>query len=258
MRTLPNALIVVLVPVAVFFAVRRIGLTGGGGIVIIFIACAATCVWAAKQDGRAAEIKVQKGAASFGFLPADRDDVALSIYPLRGTGWVEGAAWGELRGLQTWIFDYCIPDRGAPKGNVRQTVVAFEAEDANLPTFQIRPLDWSTSIFDHPNWKSFDGDWENSDDTVCFPDALQFHKCFEMNSVGEEGVRRLFNAKLLDTVAALNDCNYWVKGDTTNVLFFTPNKMLPPEEYEAFARKGADIAYALFSSEKRVKAAAAK
>lgn len=257
MRTLPNALIVVLVPVAEFVVIRHFGINGAIGFFLIFVTMAFLMVWAVKQDSRASELKVQNGVASFGFLPADRDDVALSIYPLRGNGGVEGAAWGQLRGLQTWIFDYCIYNPGAPNNSINQTVVAFEVEDADLPTFQIRPLNRSTSIYDR-DWRSFDGNWENSEDTICFPDAAQFHKCFELNAVGEEGVRRHFNAKLLDTIAALNDCNYWVKGDNTNVLFFTPNKILPPEEYEAFARKSADIAYAIFSADKLVKAAAAK
>jgi hypothetical protein len=62
----------------------------------------------------------------------------------------------------------------------------------------------------------------------------------------------------LDTVGTLNDCNWWVKGYFTTVLFFTTNRILRPDEYEALARQGADIAYALFSSERRVKATAAK
>jgi len=256
MRTLQNAIIVVAIPVAEFVAIRRIGLTGASGVFLIFVTMAFLLVWAAKQDSRASQLRLQKGAASFGFLPADRDDVALSIYPLCGNGFVEGAAWGGLRGLTTWIFDYAVSSPGVKP--IRQTVVAFQVDDANLPKFQIRPLDPSTSIFDYPRWKNFDGDWEKSDNTICFPDALQFHRRFEMMSIGEEGVRRLFNAKLLDTIAALNDCNCVVKGDSTTLLFFTPDRILPPAEYEAFARKGADIAYTIFSAEKRVMAAAAK
>src|SRR5580658_591902 len=261
MRTLLNAIIVIVIPVAEFVAIRRIGLSGASGVFLIFVTMVVLLVWAGKQDGRAIQLRFQNGAASFGFLPVDRDDVALSIYPLRGDGWVVAAARGELRGLEAWIFDYCIPDRGGAVGtqrNVCQTVIGFRVDDANLPTFQIRPLDWSTSIFDYPRWKNFDGNWESSDDTICFPDALQFHRRFEMMSIGEEGVRRLFNAKLLDTIAVLDDSNCVVKGDYTTVLFFTPDKILPPAEYEAFARKGADIAYAIFSAEKRVMAAAAK
>jgi hypothetical protein len=259
MRTLLNAIIVVLIPAAEFVAIRRLGLTGGSGVFLIFVTMAVLLVWAAKQDGRANELKLQKGAASFGFLPTGRDDVPLSIEPLRGNGWVAAAACGELRGLQAWIFDYCILDRGVQsQKNVCQTVVAFRVDDANLPKFQIRPLDGSTSIFDYPRWKNFEGSWENSDNTICFPDALQFHRRFEMMCIGEEDVRRFFNAKLLDTIAALNDCNCVVKGNYTTVLFFAPDKILRPAEYEAFARKGADVAFAIFSTKKRVMAAASK
>jgi hypothetical protein len=261
MRTLLNAIIVVLIPVAEFVAIRRLGLTGAGGVFLMVVTVAGLLVWAGKEDSRANQLRLQNGAAAFGFLPAGRDDVPLSIEPLRGNGWVVAAASGELRGLQAWIFDYCIPDRGGStdtQRNVNQTVVAFRVDDANLPKFQIRPLDSSTSIFDYPRWKNFDGGWESSNDTICFPDALQFHRRFEMMSIGEEGVRRLFNAKLLDTIAALNDCNCVVKGYYATVLFFTPDKILRPAEYEAFARKGADVAYAIFSAEKRVMAAAAK
>jgi hypothetical protein len=259
MRTLRNAIIVVLIPVAELVAIHRIGLTEESGVFLIVVTMAFLFVWAAKQDSRASQLRLQNGAAKFGFLPAGRDDVPLSIEPLRGGGWVEAAACGELRGLQAWIFDYCLQDRGGnAQRNVNQTVVAFRVDDANLPKFQIRPLDSSTSIFDYPRWKNFDGNWENNNDTICFPDAQQFHRRFEMMSIGEEGVRRLFNAKLLDTIAILNDSNCVVKGDYTTVLFFTPDKILPPAEYSAFARKGADIAYAIFSAEKRVMAAAAK
>lgn len=260
MRTLLNAIIVVLIPVAEFVAIRRIGLTGAGGVFLMVVTTAVLLVWAVKEDVRASELRLQKGAASFGFLPAGRDDVPLSIYPLRGDGLVEAVACGELRGLQAWIFDYCIQDRGPQDAqkNVNQTVVAFRVDDANLPKFQIRPLDSSTSIFDCPRWRNFDGDWENSNNTICFPDALNFHRRFELMSSAEEDVRRYFNAKLLDTIAAMNDCNCVVKGYYTTALFFTPDKILSPAEYEAFARKGADVAYFLFSSEQRVKAAAAK
>jgi hypothetical protein len=247
MRNLLNSTLVVLIPVAVFFAVRRIGLTGGGGLLIIFVTCAVMCVWAAKQEARAGRLKLQNGAASFGFLPADRDEVDLCIYPLRGDGWVEGAASGELRGLKTWIFDYFIPDRG--RSGVEQTVVAFDVEDANLPIFQIRPLGLGTRIGDG---------YGDNGETICFPDASQFQGRFELISSAEEGVRRHFSAKLLDTVAALNDCNCVVQGFHSSVLFFMPNKTLRPAQYEAFARKGADVAYALFSSEKSTMAAAAK
>jgi hypothetical protein len=142
--------------------------------------------------------------------------------------------------------------------SVAQTVVAFRVDDATLPKFQIRPLDSSTSIFDYPRWRNFDGNWENSDDTICFPDALNFHRRFELTSSAEQDVRQYFNAKLLDTIAVLNDCNCVVKGYYATVLFFTPDKILRPAEYEAFARKGADVAYAIFSAEKRVMTAAAK
>jgi hypothetical protein len=137
-------------------------------------------------------------------------------------------------------------------------VVAFRVDDANLPKFQIRPLYSSTSIFDYPRWRHFDGGWENSDDTICFPDAQQFHRRFELIGTLEEDLRRYFDAKLLDTIAALNDCNCVVKGYYATVLFFTPDKILPTDEYEAFARKGADVAYAIFSAEKRAMVAAAK
>jgi hypothetical protein len=196
MRNLLTSTLVVLIPVAVFFAVRRIGLTGGGGLLIIFVTCAVVCVWAAKQEALAGQLKVQNGAASFGFLPADRDDVQLSIYPLRGDGWVEGAASGELRGLKTWIFDYFIPEQG--RSGVEQTVVAFDVENANLPIFQIRPLGWGTCIGDG---------YGDNGEAICFPDAPQFRGRFELISSAEEGVRRHFNAKLLDSIAALNDCN---------------------------------------------------
>jgi hypothetical protein len=260
MRTLLNAIIVVVIPVAEFVAIRRIGLTGAGGVFLMVVTVAVLSFWAVKEDVRASELRLQKGAASFGFQPAGRDDVPLSIEPLRGNGIVEAAACGELRGLQAWIFDYSIPDRGLMESqkSVAQTVVAFRVDDATLPKFQIRPLDSSTSIFDYPRWRNFDGNWEHSDDTICFPDALNFHRRFELTSSSEQDVRRYFNAKLLDTIAALNDCNCVVKGYYATVLFFTPDKVLRPAEYEAFARKGADVAYAIFSSEKCVMAAAAK
>jgi hypothetical protein len=260
MRTLLNAIVIVLIPVAEFVALRRIGLTGAGGVFLMVVTMAAVMVWAVKEDVRASELRLQKGAASFGFQPAGRDDVPLSIEPLRGNGVVEAAACGEFRGLQAWIFDYTVVDRGGSdaKKNVSQTVVAFRLDDATLPKFQIRPLDSSTSIFDYPRWKNFEGNWENSGDTICFPDALQFHRRFELMSTGEEDVRRCFNAKLLDTIAALNECNCVVKGYYATVLFFTPDKVLRPAEYEAFARKSADVAYAIFSAEKRAMAAAAK
>ena len=258
MRKFLTAILVVWIPVTVFLVVRRIGLPQGGQLFIVFVTMAAVCVWAAKQEALADKLKLQKTASTFGFQPAEADDVVLSIDPLRGSGWIEGAACGELRGLQAWVFNYAICNRGGQTNkSIRQTVVAFRVDEANLPMFQIRPLDWSTSIFDG-TWKNYDGDWEKSDQTICFPDALGFHRRFELMSPAEEGVRRHFDAKLLNTVAALNDCNYIVKGYNATVLVFTPMKVITrPDEMAAFARKGADIAYVLFAAEKRVLAAAA-
>jgi hypothetical protein len=259
MRTLLNAIIIILVPVAEFVAIRRIGLSGVAALFIIFATMPVLLVWAGKQDARASQLKLQKAVASFGFQPEDPDNVAVSILPLRGNGSIVAAARGELRGLEAWIFDYSIHNGGSLEGRrtISQTVVAFRVNDANLPKFQIRPLNWSTSIFDE-DWKNFDGDWEKSENTICFPDALGFHRGFQLTSPAEDEVRRHFNARLLNTLAALNDCNGWVKGYYCTVLFFTPNRTVRPDELEAFARKGADIASVLFSSEKRLMATAGK
>jgi hypothetical protein len=244
---------------ATFFAVRRLHLSGGGATLIIFFVVAAMMVWGARLQSRADTLRLQNAAAKFDFEPVESDEVSLPIYPLSGPGWVESATCGELRGLKALLFDYCIHVQGPPemRNYIRQTVVAFRVDGANLPVFQIRPL-CSSSIFDNC-WKNLEGDWENSDDTICFPDALGFHQRFELMSSAEEGVRRHFNAKLLDTIAALNDCNCVVKGYCTTVLFFFPNKTIRhPDEMEAFVRKAADIAYAIFSTEKQVMAARAK
>jgi hypothetical protein len=256
MRTLLNAIIIVVVPIAEFVAIRRIGLSGVAGLFIIFVTMPLLLVWAGKQEARASQLKLQKAVASFGFQAENPDNVAVSILPLRGNGSIVAATRGELRGLEAWIFDYSVHN---PDGRrtIRQTVVAFRVNDANLPKFQIRPLTWSTSVFDE-KWKIFDGDWEESENTICFPDALGFHRGFQLTSPAEGEVRGHFNARLLNTLAALNDCNGWVKGYYCTVLFFTPNRTVRPDELEAFARKGADIASVLFSSEKRLMAIAGK
>ena len=255
MRIFRNVVIAVLILVVELVAIRRIGLSGGSGALLIFITMAVLLVWGAKQDARASQLKLQNAVASFGFKPANRDEVDLPIYPLRGDGWVQTAACGELRGLKAWIFSYGIhlqqdPD---PVFNIHQTVVAFCVDEANLPAFQIRPLR-SISTFEK-DWKAYDGEWEQSDDTICFPDAPVFHQHFELASSAEEGVRRYFNGKLLNTIAALNELGCWVKGYWTTVLFFTPNRIFQPEEMEAFARHSADVAYAIFSAGKRTTAA---
>jgi len=259
MRKLLFAILFILVPLTVFVAGRRIGLTGAAGSLFMFVTCGALLVWAAKEDFRAGKLRLQKDAAMIGFQPAESGEVDLTIYPLNGEGWVEGAASGEMRGLKAWIFEYEISDEvGDSRRYLRQTVVAFDVEGANLPIFQIRPLSWSTSIFDNSNkWKDFNGHWE-SDDSICFPDANGFHKRFELVSSAEEGVRRHFNAKLLDTIAALNVSGCVVQGYYTSVLVFTPKKIVPREEMEAFVHQGADIASAILAAEKRVMAAVAK
>jgi len=249
MRKFLTAALLVWILITVFIVVRRLHLPEGVGMFIVFVTMAAMCIWAAKQQVIADRLRLQQTAAKFGFKPVEPGEVEISIEPLRGPGWVQGAACGELRGLKTWIFDYDIRDSGRDTKSIRQTVVAFRADEANLPIFLIRPLGMNSSI----------GDSQNTDDSVCFPDALHFHRRFELVSSAEEGVRRHFDAKLLDTIASLNEWNYCVQGYYTTVLFFAPKKaILKPDAMEAFARKGADIAYAIFSTEKRVLAAAAE
>ena len=242
-----RALILITILAAVAVIALRIG--GAGQIFLIFVALGVTMVWAIKWQNRGRALSLQKAAASFGFQPADPSDVHLTVYPLRGGGWVGSAVGGEMRGLKAWIFDYTVRDQAPTDSakDVSQTVAAFCAEDANLPIFQIRPL--STSTFEAS--KYYDGDWESSDDTICFPDALSFHRRFELTSSAEEAVRRHFNAQLLDAIANLNDRSCWVKGYYTTILFFTFGEILKPEELEAFARKGSDIAAVLFSSVER-------
>jgi hypothetical protein len=245
----------ILVLIAVFIGVRRSGLTGGGGMFIIFLTAAALLVWVAKQQARLDRLTLQNAAAKFGFQPVEPGEVLLSIEPLRGQGWVGGAAEGELRGLQTWVFNYDLRTEAPDSRSIRQTVVAFRVDDANLPIFLIRPL--GLRPCGNRSWEN--RDWENSDESICFPDAQHFHSRFELMSSAEEGVRRHFDAQLLNTIATLNDCNCIVQGFHTTVLFFTPNKTInQADEMEAFARKGAEVANAIFSAEKRVMAAAAK
>lgn len=243
-----------LLVVACFPAVGVIGHLIGLGVgsiaFLLFATLAVTAGWAGKWESRDRTLGLQDGTASFSFQPGD-PSFELKAYPLRGYGWVVAAVSGELRGLKAWIFDYAIRDQGPAdmRKCVSQTVAAFCVDDASLPIFQIRPLGLTCLN---------DDDSENSDETVCFPDALPFHRRFELRTTAEEGVRRHFNAELLDSLATLNDCDYMVQGYYTTVLVFNYGRILEPEELEALARKGSDIASVLFSSEKRQMAAAAK
>ena len=62
MRTLQNATLVVVIPVAEFVAIRRIGLNGGAGVFLIFVTMIVLLVWVAKQDSRASQLRLQNGA----------------------------------------------------------------------------------------------------------------------------------------------------------------------------------------------------
>jgi hypothetical protein len=240
------AAILVLIPITELVVMVRMKFLGNSGPAIFVATLIPLLIWAAKQETKFRRLSLQKGTASFGFEPADNDDVALSVYPMRVPGRVACAAGGKLRGLQGWIFDYVIRTDPGETRSLIQTVMGFRVDDANLPIFQIRPRGMGTLI----------DDWEK-DDPVFFPDALRFHQQFELLSSAEEGVRRHFDAKLLDTVAALNDCNFIVQGFDNTVLVFTYAKTLAPKEMEAFANKGADIASTIFATEKRVMTAGA-
>lgn len=250
MRTFLNAIIVVAIPVGEFIVLQRTHHLGDLGPLLIVITLFPLMIWAAKQQGRANQMQFQKLVAPFGFQPAERDDVTLSVYPLRAPGWIATAASGEMRGLSGWIFNYVIHESGSRDKCICQTVMGFRVDDANLPIFQVRPLGLGPCKGDG---------YYGKDDSVCFPDALAFHRNFELLSSAEEGVRRHFDAKLLSNIAVLNDCRAVVQGYYTTVLFFIYGRRIEAtEELEAFARKGADIAYELFAAEKRTMAAAAK
>jgi len=218
---------------------RRLGLTGMSPAFLTFILIGAVLFWCETVRLRTRRKSIEETAGSFGFYPVDVSDLRLAIYPLRRAGTVRGAVRGNIRGLQTWLFDYEIPDG---EDSYSQTVAAFFVANANLPIFELRPRGLMTRHVDR------ESQGDDCFESVHFDEVPSFEARFTLKSSAVEGVRRYFKSELLGTLLCLEDCRSVVQGHFTTLVFFAPGVKVPSADLEAFARRCSNVAYALFSS----------
>lgn len=214
---------------------RRAGLRGWVNGISTFLLAAVVIFAFATVKLRLRGKQLTAAGASFGFHPADANDVCLAAYPMWRHGTVRAAMQGELRGLETWIFDYDIANG---ENSTEQTVIAFRSQDMNLPILELLPPK-RLSV-----WLADDRHF----DEVHFDDVPDFEEHFKLRTSAIEGVRRYFTTGLLATLMRFEDCGAVVQGCSDTIIFFNPGTTVPVTELETWLNKCATIAYALFTA----------
>jgi hypothetical protein len=223
--------------VCVSILLRKVGLTGTGGSILAFVLIGGLLFWTETVRLRKRGRSIEDAVASFGFYSVDVSDLRLAIYPFRKAGTVRNAVCGNLHGLQSWIFDYEIPDG---EDTIAQTVAAFVVADANLPIFELRPRHLDGIRMATQN----DGFLE----CVQFSEVPSFQTSITLKTSAIEHVQRYFKTDLLEKLLRVEDCKCIVQGYYTTVVCFVPGTRVAAEELEAFATRCSEVASALFSS----------
>ena len=229
--------IVALLIISLPALLRRLGVVGTSGVLLAFVLIGAIAFYCESLILRARRQSIEKAARLFGFYPGDAADLGLAI---RKTGTMRSIVRGQMRGIETWLFDYSISEG---EDSLEQTVAAFVVADDNLPIFELCPRGFSGRV----EAVSFDDYYF---EYVRFEDMPSFENRFPLKSSAVEHVRRYFKRELLETLLHLEDCKCMVEGYFTTVVCFTPGVKIPSKELETFARRCSNVAYALFASGK--------
>jgi len=133
---------------------------------------------------------------------------------------------GRAGGLEVSIFDYSyVTGSGKSRHTWRQTVLAFEFDDADLPGFSLRPEMWFHKIGQWLGYKDIDFDTHSG-----------FSRKYVLRSGEEEAVRSLFNDHVLDYYEA--NPNVCTEGCGGRLVYYRALKRIDPSEVRSFLEEG--------------------
>jgi hypothetical protein len=200
-----------------------------GGILLLVVVVAVLAVRAERKRTEA----LRRVADEMGFeFSADPPAGFVSRYPgfhLFSQGRrpdVRNLLRGRAGGLEVSIFDYAyVTGSGKNRHTWRQTVLAFEIDDADLPAFSLRPEMWFHKV----------GQWLGYKD-IDFESHPTFSKKYLLRSGEEEAVRALFNDHVLEYYEA--NPNVCTEGCGGRLVYYRAQKRVDPAEVRSFLEEG--------------------
>jgi hypothetical protein len=137
---------------------------------------------------------------------------------------------GKAGGLEVSIFDYSyVTGSGKSRHTWRQTVLAFEFDDVNLPGFSLRPEQWFQKI----------GQWLGYQD-IDFESHPKFSKKYLLRSgEREEDVRALFNDRVLEYYE--EHPNVCTEGCGGRLVYYRAQQRIAPPDVRPFLEEGFEV-----------------
>jgi hypothetical protein len=133
---------------------------------------------------------------------------------------------GKANGLDVCIFDYSyVTGGGKSRHTWRQTVLTFEIDDANLPTFSLRP--------EHVFHKI--ASWFGYQD-INFETHPRFSKLFLLRGEDENAVRKIFSERVLDYYE--ENPGVCTEGSRSRLVYYRAQTRVDPAEVRTFLEEG--------------------
>lgn len=133
---------------------------------------------------------------------------------------------GQAGGLEVSIFDYSyVTGHGKHRHTWRQTVLAFDIDDADLPAFSLRPETMFHKV----------GQWFGYKD-IDFETHAEFSRKYLLRSSEEEAVRGLFDDRVLEYYES--NPNVCTEGRGGRLVYYRALKRIDPSEVRTFLEEG--------------------
>jgi len=137
---------------------------------------------------------------------------------------------GKAGGLEVAIFDYSyVTGSGKSRRTWRQTVLAFEINDVDLPGFSLRPEMWFHKI----------GQWFGYKD-IDFESHPKFSRMYLLRSgEKEDDVRALFNDHVLEYYES--HPNVCTEGCGGRLVYYRAQERVKPADVRLFLEEGFEV-----------------
>jgi hypothetical protein len=204
-----------------------------GAVIILMVVIAVLSIRAERKRTEG----LQKVAGEMGFeFTAEPHEKFLGCYPgfhLFSQGSdreIRNLLRGKAGGLEVSIFDYSyVTSGGNSRKTWRQTVLAFEIDDVNLPGFSLRPEVWLDKV----------GQWLGYKD-INFESYPKFSKMYLLRSgEKEEDVRALFTDRVLEYYE--EHPNVCTEGCGGRLVYYRANQRLNAADVRPFLEEGFEV-----------------
>ena len=136
---------------------------------------------------------------------------------------------GQAGGLEVAVFDYSyVTGSGKHRTTWRQTVVAFEIDGAELPTFALRPEGMFHKI----------GQWFGYHD-IDFESHPGFSKSYLLRGQNEEAVRELFTDNVLEHYERV--AGVCTEGSGHRLVYYRAQQRIKPDEARRVLEEGFEV-----------------